>query len=126
MRQRPIRPGASRSCAISIRSGRMPYIDQVAMGKLKELPVFGADYPTPDGTGVRDYIHVVDLARGHLAALNALRQRPTASSSAGREISPRAMPTPPAPAKRSAGRHSLASMQCAPTPGAGNSGRHRT
>jgi len=48
----------------------------VAVGKQKELPVFGADYPTPDGTGVRDYIHVVDLARGHLAALNALRQRP--------------------------------------------------
>jgi len=54
----------------------MPYIAQVAVGKLKELPVFGADYPTPDGTGVRDYIHVVDLARGHLAALNALHGRP--------------------------------------------------
>ncbi len=53
----------------------MPYIAQVAVGKLKELPVYGADYPTPDGTGVRDYIHVVDLARGHLAALNALRER---------------------------------------------------
>jgi UDP-glucose 4-epimerase len=53
----------------------MPYIAQVAVGKLKELSVFGNDYPTPDGTGVRDYIHVVDLARGHLAALNALGQR---------------------------------------------------
>ncbi len=53
----------------------MPYIAQVAVGKLKELPVFGADYPTPDGTAVRDYIHVVDLARGHLAVLNALRAR---------------------------------------------------
>ena len=53
----------------------MPYIAQVAMGKLKELPVYGNDYPTPDGTGVRDYIHVVDLARGHLAALSALRER---------------------------------------------------
>ncbi len=53
----------------------MPYIAQVAAGKLKELPVYGADYPTPDGTGVRDYIHVVDLARGHLAALDALRER---------------------------------------------------
>jgi len=52
----------------------MPYIAQVAVGKLKELPVFGNDYPTPDGTGVRDYIHVVDLARGHLAALGALRE----------------------------------------------------
>jgi len=55
-----------------IPNNLMPYIAQVAVGKLKELPVFGADYPTPDGTGVRDYIHVVDLARGHLAALNAL------------------------------------------------------
>jgi UDP-glucose 4-epimerase len=59
-----------------IPNNLMPFIAQVAVGKLKELPVFGADYPTPDGTGVRDYIHVVDLARGHLAALNALRQRP--------------------------------------------------
>ena len=48
----------------------MPYITQVAKGKLPYLRVFGDDYPTPDGTGVRDYIHVVDLARGHLAALN--------------------------------------------------------
>lgn len=50
----------------------LPYIAQVAVGKLKQLRVFGNDYPTPDGTGVRDFIHVVDLARGHLAALNAL------------------------------------------------------
>lgn len=50
----------------------MPYIAQVAMGKLKELPVYGADYPTRDGTGVRDYIHVVDLSRGHLLALEKL------------------------------------------------------
>jgi UDP-glucose 4-epimerase len=54
----------------------MPYIAQVAVGRLKELPVFGHDYPTDDGTGVRDYIHVVDLARGHLAALDALRRHP--------------------------------------------------
>ena len=46
-----------------------PYITQVAAGKLDALPVFGADYETPDGTGVRDYIHVMDLADGHLAAL---------------------------------------------------------
>ena len=58
-----------------IPNNLMPYISQVAVGKLKELPVYGADYATPDGTGVRDYIHVVDLARGHLAALNALRDR---------------------------------------------------
>jgi UDP-glucose 4-epimerase len=59
-----------------IPNNLMPYVAQVAVGRLKELPVYGNDYPTPDGTGVRDYIHVVDLARGHLAALNALRQRP--------------------------------------------------
>lgn len=47
----------------------MPYIAQVAEGKLSQLKVFGNDYPTPDGTGVRDYIHVMDLAEGHLAAL---------------------------------------------------------
>jgi UDP-glucose 4-epimerase len=50
----------------------MPYIAKVAVGNLAELSVFGSDYPTHDGTGVRDYIHVVDLARGHLAALKAL------------------------------------------------------
>jgi UDP-glucose 4-epimerase len=59
-----------------IPNNLMPYIAQVAVGKLKELSVFGSDYPTPDGTGIRDYIHVVDLARGHLAALNTLRERP--------------------------------------------------
>lgn len=52
----------------------MPFVAQVAVGKLAELSVFGNDYPTPDGTGVRDYIHVVDLAQGHLAALAALPQ----------------------------------------------------
>lgn len=52
-----------------IPNNLMPYITQVAAGRLKELSVFGNNYPTPDGTGVRDYIHVVDLARGHLAAL---------------------------------------------------------
>lgn len=46
-----------------------PYIQQVAVGKLKSLKVFGGDYNTPDGTGIRDYIHVVDLAQGHVAAL---------------------------------------------------------
>jgi UDP-glucose 4-epimerase len=51
----------------------MPYIAKVAVGNLAELSVFGNDYPTHDGTGVRDYIHVVDLARGHLAALKALK-----------------------------------------------------
>ena len=51
----------------------MPYIMGVATGKYEELTVFGGDYPTPDGTGVRDYIHVVDLAKGHLKALDKIR-----------------------------------------------------
>jgi UDP-glucose 4-epimerase len=50
----------------------MPYVAQVASGRRPRLQVFGADYPTPDGTGVRDYIHVVDLADGHVAALQFL------------------------------------------------------
>jgi UDP-glucose 4-epimerase len=50
----------------------MPYVAQVAVGKRPRLQVFGADYPTPDGTGVRDYLHVVDLAEGHVAALRHL------------------------------------------------------
>lgn len=49
-----------------------PYIAKVAIGELKEVGVFGNDYPTPDGTGVRDYIHVVDLAKGHVAAINKI------------------------------------------------------
>ncbi len=52
----------------------MPYVSQVAIGQRECLQVFGGDYPTPDGTGVRDYIHVVDLATGHLAALRTLWQ----------------------------------------------------
>jgi len=52
-----------------IPNNLLPYVAQVAVGKLKEVSVFGDDYDTPDGTGVRDYIHVVDLARGHVAAL---------------------------------------------------------
>lgn len=51
-----------------------PYIGRVITGKLKEINVFGDDYDTPDGTGVRDYIHVVDLARGHVAAIKALKE----------------------------------------------------
>ncbi len=50
-----------------------PYIAKVAVGELKEVGVFGNDYPTPDGTGVRDYIHVVDLAKGHVAAVNKIK-----------------------------------------------------
>ena len=58
-----------------IPNNLMPYITQVAVGKRAELGVFGNDYDTPDGTGVRDYIHVVDLARGHVAALSAIEQK---------------------------------------------------
>lgn len=69
--------GAHRSGLIGedprgVPNNLLPYISQVATGKLQHLSVFGDDYPTPDGTGVRDYIHVVDLARGHLQALRAL------------------------------------------------------
>ncbi len=59
-----------------IPNNLMPYITQVAVGKREKLNVFGGDYPTPDGTGVRDYIHVVDLAKGHLLALEkVIRER---------------------------------------------------
>lgn len=58
----------------------MPYLLQVANGRRPWLDVYGDNYPTPDGTGVRDYIHVQDLARGHLAALNALAERPGVST----------------------------------------------
>ena len=57
-----------------IPNNLMPYITQTAIGIRKELGVFGNDYDTPDGTGVRDYIHVVDLARGHVAALKAISE----------------------------------------------------
>ena len=53
-----------------IPNNLMPYITQVAVGKRPQLGIFGNDYPTPDGTGVRDYIHVVDLAKGHVAAID--------------------------------------------------------
>lgn len=59
-----------------IPNNLMPYITQVAIGKREYLSVFGNDYPTKDGTGVRDYIHVVDLAKGHIAAVKALPKKP--------------------------------------------------
>ncbi|NLM75940.1 MAG: UDP-glucose 4-epimerase GalE [Clostridiaceae bacterium] len=58
---------------IGIPNNLVPYITQVAVGKLDFLPIYGNDYDTPDGTGVRDYIHVVDLAKGHLKALEKLK-----------------------------------------------------
>lgn len=59
-----------------IPNNLMPYITQVAVGKLKELGIFGNDYDTPDGTGVRDYIHVVDLAEGHVKAIEKIKENP--------------------------------------------------
>ena len=57
-----------------IPNNLMPYITQVASGVLKQLSVYGNDYPTVDGTGVRDYIHIVDLAKGHVAAVSYARE----------------------------------------------------
>ena len=59
-----------------IPNNLVPYIAQVAVGKLPKLGIFGDDYPTPDGTCLRDYIHVVDLARGHVLALNKFKDEP--------------------------------------------------
>lgn len=59
-----------------IPNNLLPYVAQVAIGKLECLGVFGDDYDTPDGTGVRDYIHVVDLALGHVAAINKIKENP--------------------------------------------------
>ena len=59
-----------------IPNNLLPYVSQVAVGKLEKLSVFGDDYDTKDGTGVRDYIHVVDLAKGHLKALGVLEKDP--------------------------------------------------
>jgi len=61
---------------IGIPNNLLPYISQVAIGKINQLHVFGNDYPTIDGTGVRDYIHVVDLAKGHLSALERIQAVP--------------------------------------------------
>ncbi len=62
-----------------IPNNLIPYVSQVAVGKLKEVSIFGNDYPTHDGTGVRDYIHVVDLVKGHLKALQAIESEAYAS-----------------------------------------------
>jgi UDP-glucose 4-epimerase len=59
-----------------IPNNLMPYITQVAVGRLPKLSVFGNDYPTPDGTGIRDYIHVVDLAAAHVCAVEQLSKKP--------------------------------------------------
>ena len=59
-----------------IPNNLVPYITKVAIGQLEELRVFGNNYPTPDGTGVRDYIHVIDLAKGHVKAIDKLKENP--------------------------------------------------
>ena len=132
-----------------IPNNLLPYVARVAVGKLPRLRVFGGDYGTRDGTGVRDYIHVVDLARGHLAALQYLDKQPRsiavnlgtgkgysvleligeAEKASGKKIPYKlAAPATSHPATRmrrsrrgsSAGRRSTASRRCAPTPGAGS------
>ena len=62
---------------LNIPNNIMPYISQVAIGRLKKLQIFGGDYKTPDGTGIRDYIHVVDLSKGHIKALDYLNREQT-------------------------------------------------
>ena len=69
-----------------IPNNLLPYITQVAIGKLKELSVFGGDYPTPDGTCIRDYIHVVDLAKGHLKALKTIQPKEGNKQGTGENI----------------------------------------
>ena len=73
-----------------IPNNLMPYVAQVAVGMRESLSVYGDDYPTPDGTGVRDYLHVCDLADGHVAALRYLREHPgllTVNLGTGRAVS---------------------------------------
>lgn len=69
-------PEVIHHCQVFSGENNKAYITQVAVGKLKELGVFGNDYDTPDGTGVRDYIHVVDLAKGHVKALKKIEENP--------------------------------------------------
>ena len=127
-----------------IPNNLVPYIAKVAVGKLEKVHVFGNDYPTPDGTGVRDYIHVVDLARGHVAAIKKLEEKPglfitatacwtssmpsarpaarsspTSSTRAAPATLPSAGVIPARPSVSWAGRPSTASRRCAPTAGTG-------
>ena len=123
-----------------IPNNLLPYVAQVAVGRRPELNVFGNDYPTPDGTGVRDYIHVVDLAIGHLKAIEKLEANPglglkiynlgtghgysvlqivKAFEKASGRPSPSAGPIRRSPRRSSDGRRSAASRRCARTHGAG-------
>ncbi len=109
----------------------LPYVTQVAVGRMAKLPVFGDDYATADGTGVRDYIHVVDLAAGHLAALRYLREKKrsitvnlgTGGNSAmpiDRVTGPRCWPSTPVSSLRTLCCSASASTTCAATRGAGS------
>ena len=71
-----------------IPNNLMPYVSRVAAGTLEYLNIFGDDYPTPDGTGVRDYIHVMDLAEGHVAALKYLESQHAGTRDGGLEPGP--------------------------------------
>ena len=110
-----------------IPNNLLPYVAQVAVGRRAELNVFGNDYPTPDGTGIRDYIHVVDLAIGHLTSRRSRRRRsalfPTRSALAVPATSPSAGPIRRWPRRNLAGRPSAALKRCALMRGAG---RRRT
>ena len=132
-----------------IPNNLLPFVAQVAVGKLPGLQVFGNDYPTPDGTGIRDYIHVVDLALGHLAALDRLAAAPgivTYNLGTGRgysvleviaafeQVSGRKIPYSSSDAVRATSRRAMpipergqaglgaraTSPRCAPTCGAGS------
>lgn len=134
-----------------IPNNLMPYVTQVAKGKLAKLRIFGNDYPTVDGTGVRDYIHVMDLAEGHVAALGQLTagvhihnlgtgqgtsvlqllkafedangiKLPMKSPAADRATLPSATPMPQRPGGNWAGRLSVILGSCAGMPGGSSRG----
>ena len=97
-----------------IPNNLMPFIAQVAVGRRDHLNVFGDDYNTPDGTGVRDYIHVVDLARGHVAAIEYMQTH------RGESVFNLGTGAPTRARSSSAGRRSTISTICAATPGPGS------
>ena len=121
-----------------IPNNLMPYITQVAVGKLDKLGVFGDDYDTPDGSGVRDYIHVMDLASGHVAALKALKPEGGLSSTTWARARARACPswctrlsrrrasTSPTRSSRAVRATSRRATPTAPRQSASSGGRHAT
>ena len=103
-----------------IPNNLVPYIAQVAVGKLDKLRVFGNDYDTPDGTGVRDYIHVVDLAIGHVKAIEKLKPFPMKSTPEEPGILLPAMQIPQKPGKSWDGLPKEELNRCVPIPGNGS------